>query len=105
MGRYLSPSKPTQRYKKTSSFYYQQYKDDFLKELSKLTRPYKIGFKFSRDSKRRFDYVNPLQTVQDMMVAHGWLEDDNADVIIPYFLPFEYNKEEPGVLILTREKA
>ncbi len=35
----------------------------------------------------------------DLMVLHGWLEDDNADEIIPVFEPYSYSKEKPGVLI------
>jgi hypothetical protein len=33
------------------------------------------------------------------MVEHGWILDDNADVILPIFLPYEYNKDTPGVYI------
>jgi Holliday junction resolvase RusA-like endonuclease len=62
-------------------------------------KPYKVSFKFIRKSRHKFDYVNPLQTVLDLMVKYLWIEDDNADEIIPSFEPYEYNKEEPGVII------
>lgn len=73
--------------------------------------PYRISFKFVRDSRHKFDYVNPLQTVQDMMTGgfktsklenvelRQWLPDDNADVILPVFEPYEYDKGSPGVYI------
>ena len=33
------------------------------------------------------------------MVKNGWIEDDNAEFIIPEFVQYEYNKEDPGVHI------
>ena len=33
------------------------------------------------------------------MVKYGWITDDNADIIIPVFEQYEYNKENPGVYI------
>ncbi|WP_231102322.1 hypothetical protein [Streptobacillus moniliformis] len=47
--------------------------------------PLKIHFKFIGDSGRKFDYHNVVQLPCDLMTKHGWLEDDNADNIIPIF--------------------
>ena len=33
------------------------------------------------------------------MVKHGWIEDDNAEFIIPAFTQYIYDKENPGVWI------
>ena len=33
------------------------------------------------------------------MVKNGWIEDDNMNFIIPVFEPYEYDKENPGVII------
>ena len=74
-------------------------KAKFLAGLKDKTAPYQVEFKFVRDSRRRFDYINPCQTVQDLMVKAGWLVDDNSDYIIPVFAPYEYDKENPGVYI------
>lgn len=73
----------------------------------KSVKPYKIGFHFIRGSKHKYDFVNPVQTVQDLMVTYGWLEDDNIEIMLP--LPLEYpvdsgsfssySKQEPGVVI------
>lgn len=71
----------------------------FLEALKGKEKPYKIGFLFTRDSKRKFDYVNPLQTVQDQMVACGWLEDDNMEILLPVFEPYAYVKNRGGVRI------
>ena len=61
--------------------------------------PYRISFKFHRSSRRKFDYINPAQTIQDLMVKYGWIEDDNCLFMIPSFEEYEYNKENPGVTI------
>lgn len=74
-------------------------KKKFLAMIKGKTAPYKVEFTFVRDSKRRFDYINPCQTVQDLMVKKGWIEDDNANYIIPYFAPYQYDKTNPGVYI------
>jgi hypothetical protein len=37
--------------------------------------------------------------VQDMMVKHEWLKDDNAKVMIPSYTPFIVNPDKPGVFI------
>ena len=33
------------------------------------------------------------------MVDIGVLEDDNADIVLPVFEQYEYNKDNPGVWI------
>jgi hypothetical protein len=59
----------------------------------------RIGLTFIRNSRHKFDYINPAQTVQDDMVNYGWIDDDNADVIIPVFIEYVYDKNNPGVMI------
>jgi len=98
-GKYLVSSKSTQAWYKNSKDSMQSNKDSFLFWLKDLEAPYHVAFKFIRKSRHPFDYVNPLQTIQDAMVKHGWIEDDNADVIVPVLLPYEYDKEKPGVYI------
>jgi hypothetical protein len=61
--------------------------------------PIRCSLRFVRGSKHKFDYVNPSQTIFDLMVKYGWIEDDNADIIIPVFEQYEYNKDNPGVYI------
>ena len=39
------------------------------------------------------------QTVQDDMVKGGWIEDDNAEFILPVFIQYTYDKKNPGVYI------
>lgn len=62
-------------------------------------KPFKIGFYFIRDSKRRFDYVNICQLPLDLMVKYNWIKDDNMQEVIPFFLGYEIDKERAGVII------
>jgi len=98
-GKYLIASKATRKWVAETEDDFKKQKDSFLEELNKHSAPYKIEFKFIRGSKHKFDYINPAQTVQDAMVKHGWLEDDNCTVMIPFFAEYEYSKENPRVEI------
>lgn len=100
-GKYSVASKSCQKYYKISKedWSSEENKAKWMKMIAKKKAPYKVQFTFVRNSKRRFDYINPTQTVQDLMVEYGWLEDDNADYIIPSFAPYKYDKENPGVYI------
>ena len=99
-GKFLVWSKLAQKYRKDTKRYWIEQGEEFRQECNfHHTYPLKIAFKFVRNSHRKFDYVNPLQTVLDLMVEHFWILDDNADVILPVFLPYEYSKESPGVYI------
>lgn len=98
-GKFLTSSKNTHIWRRDTKKYWEQFKADFLKELDGLPKPYNIEFTFIRKSKHKFDYVNPLQTVLDEMVKYGWLDDDNADEIKPFFGDYQYDKLNPGVII------
>jgi len=98
-GKYFISSKATMKYRKDTAKYYKQYAASFAKELSKYDLPVIVSFKFFRGSRHKFDYINPAQTVQDDMVKHGWIEDDNMTYIIPRFEEYVYDKENPGVQI------
>jgi len=95
----LIHSEVSMRYIKETEWNYIAGKKIFQNMVKGLPKPYYVSFKFIRDSRRKFDYVNPAQTVQDLMVKHGWLEDDNCEILIPVFEPYEYDKENPGVII------
>lgn len=98
-GKYFIASKAVVNYRKIAKKFYQEYAEEFKEELQKYDLPVLIGFEFIRGSRHKFDYINPAQTVQDDMVKHGWLEDDNAENINPYFIQYKYNKKNPGVWI------
>lgn len=71
----------------------------FRKQLEGKEKPYKIGFFFVREDRRRFDYINMLQLPQDLMVKHGFIEDDNCNEIIPVVLGYKVDKNNSGILI------
>lgn len=50
---------------------------------------------FYRDSHRRFDYVNLMQSVQDFLVKAKIIKDDCADLFVPYVSGYKYDKENP----------
>lgn len=66
--------------------------------------PCVLGFNFVRDSMRKFDIINAMQIIQDLIVAHGFLVDDDAGHLVP--LPMMINgsyysicKDRPGVYL------
>lgn len=98
-GKYLVHSATCTRYIEEVKWIYVKEKDKFLKMIEGKEPPYTVSFKFLRGSRRKFDYINAAQIVQDLMVKFGWIEDDNCKFLIPHFDVYEYNKEEPGVFI------
>ena len=98
-GRYLVKSKTTQRYVKDSKWHYATNKKEFKKMLKGKNKPYNIEFTFYRKTKRKFDYINAAQIVQDLMVKHGWIDDDNCTEMKPYFGNYVHQKDNPGVFI------
>ena len=98
-GKYFVVSKTVQKWKALTKPLWKKYKDDFVDAIKDKELPLKIEMEFIRGSKHKFDYINPAQTIQEEMVHHGWLEDDNCTIMIPYFKPYSYDKENPGVYI------
>ena len=92
-GKFFIASKTTMKYRKDTDSIYKKHAASFAKEFAKYESPVYISFKFTRGSRHKFDHVNPLQTVQDEMVKHGWIEDDNATFIIPVIEDYNYDKE------------
>ena len=98
-GKYFIASKTVMNYRKNTKEYFQKYAPEFQEELKKYKLPVKIGFTFVRGTRHKFDYINPAQTVQDDMTSYDWIEDDNADNILPVFYNYTYDKKNPGVYI------
>lgn len=95
----LNHSKATKRYIKEHEIDYIANKVMFKRLIKNLNPPYRIVFKFIRKTKRKFDYINAAQIVQDMMVDAGWIEDDDCYNCRPYFIDMEIDKTNPGVYI------
>lgn len=67
--------------------------------IEKMSKPAKIELYFVRKDYRKFDYINVGQIIFDLLTAHGIIEDDNCDEVIPVFTGYEVNKYNPGVYI------
>lgn len=101
-GKQISiPSKNHEAYEKMTAMQYSVFGKEFRNTIEKLglSYPLRVKFTFVRNSKRRFDYCNAVQTVEDLMVKNKWLPDDSADYLLPVFEPYKYDKEKPGVII------
>ena len=104
-GKMLINSKTVMKYIKDTDKQYKRFRSDFQGMIRGMNFPIIVSFKFIRGTKHRFDYINPAQTVQDLMVKNEWIEDDNMNFIIPHFEPYEYDKENPGVEIKVYDKS
>lgn len=98
-GKMLISSKTTQAYKKKTNLYWLTKRQDFAKILTEYKKPYHIGLYFVRDSQRKFDYINAAQVIFDMMQKYQWIDDDNANIIVPVFLGYTVNKLCSGTYI------
>ena len=77
---------------------------DFPELLENKKKPYLIGLHFVRDSKRKADFHNLAQIVMDLLVAHGFIEDDDMTEVFPVPLKingsyFSISRDNPGVFI------
>ena len=98
-GSYLVHSKTVMKYIKNTKEDWMNNKEKFKKLIKNKKMPYKIEFSFIRGTRHKFDYINPCQTVQDLMVKYDYIQDDNCDCIIPSFGEYKYDKENSGVKI------
>ena len=70
---------------------------EWLKMINNKEYPYKVGFYFYRDSRRKWDFVNIIQTIADVMQEHDYIKDDDTKHFIPIYLGEELtNKEKSG---------
>ena len=56
----------------------------------------RICFEFRRSTRRRFDYINMAQGICDALVKAGYIADDDADHLLPSFVPYYVSKDNPG---------
>ena len=98
-GKYLVHSKAASKYIRQTAPFWNRYRNDFLKLIKGKEYPLKIEFTFIRGTKQKFDYHNMVQLPLDLMQKHGWIKDDSANFVIPIFLLYQYDKENPGLII------
>lgn len=98
-GKTLIKSKTVRNYLKQYEIQYKLKANEFKEMIKNKKKPYYIGFYFIRNSKRKFDYNNLTQLPQDLMVKYEWLDDDNADYLIPIGLGYTVDKAKAGLII------
>ena len=98
-GKYLVHSKTVRNYIKETKADWIKNKQKFLELIKDKQKPYNIKFTFIRDTRRKFDYINPCQTIQDLMEQYGYVENDNCENIIPSFGVYSVDKNKAGVKI------
>ena len=101
-GKFFVSSKAVTKWRKDTKPYWEDNLalfNDMLLDAYDGISPIRLEITFVRNSKHKFDYINPCQTIMDEMVKYGWLPDDNADIVIPVFEPYEYDKSNPGVYL------
>ncbi|MBR6043967.1 MAG: hypothetical protein IKP37_15210 [Paludibacteraceae bacterium] len=94
-GKMLISNKLTQDYYKWAVPKLAELKPDILSELETKEKPYRFHYTFIRDSARRWDFANIVQSISDLLVKCNVIPDDNTKVYIPI-----YEGEE-----LTRDKS
>lgn len=83
---------------------FEKLRDLFIRLSNDKGVPILIGFHFVRDSKRAYDFNNATQIIQDLLVAHDFIEDDDIHNMYPIPLMYEgrfhtIDKENPGVYL------
>ena len=98
-GKMLINSKTVRNYMKNHCDEWRKNTGKFKEMIKGKEKPYRIGFYFIRDSKRKFDYINAAQLPLDLMQDYDWIEDDDVNNVIPVFLGYEVDKKNAGVRI------
>jgi len=95
----IMPSKTHEKYANYTNVWWMAKGSQFRKACLGLENPLRIAFYFIRDSQRQFDYLNAVQTLEDLMVQHRWIEDDSCKYMIPYIAGHHVDKKNPCALI------
>lgn len=101
----ITSNKTVKKYAKESAAFYKTYGQMFRNAVKDMPKPLRIGFRFIRGSRHKFDYSNALDTVQDLIVEHGWIPDDNCNEMIPVLHEYQYNYTDPGVYISIEKEV
>lgn len=97
----LLPSSTVSKYLSATDKYWRGVIDD-VKHMIDSNSRVKLKMGFIRDSARIFDLINAAQIVQDLLVKHDMIADDNANHLIPEFddkKPYIIDKKNAGIII------
>lgn len=62
---------------------FESFREDFEAMKEGKEYPLLIGFHQVRNSKRKFDFSNSIELIQDLLTAHDFIEDDNVEFVFP----------------------
>lgn len=93
-------SKLVQYYERWCSPILKQQLPTWQKMIQNKPLPLKVSFYFYRDSKRKWDFVNIVQVIADLMQKEGYLVDDDTKNFIPLYAGEQVvSKKKAGVII------
>ncbi len=96
---FITSSERCKKYVKDTEIHYKLFKSKFHELIQGKDKPYRIEFTFVRDSKHKADFHNLVQLPMDIMVSHGWLEDDNMSEVLPFPGLPGYDPKLSGMII------
>jgi len=102
--RILSKSKFASQYDKKTLIIYKESQPIFLSMIP-YEYPLFVLFQFIRRTNGVFDYCNLVQSVQDQMTRANWIPDDRMTYLVPVFIPYYKDKDNPGVWISIVDKG
>lgn len=76
----LIPSEPYRKYEKASKPFVEDYKNTLISEP--INEPVNVKAYYYMGTKRKVDLCNLHAALHDMLVKHGFLEDDNFHIIV-----------------------
>jgi len=82
---YADPLRPNQ---------FEALRSQFAAMKAGKSDPIVIGYHQVRNSKRLFDFSNSVEIIQDLLTAHGFIEDDNVKFVFP--VPMTIKGELPN---------
>lgn len=88
-------SKLCREYRTQMGEVFQNNLNEWKKQYDKTdhTKPIYVGFYFYRDSRRKWDFVNIVQIIADMMQDYLYITDDDTRHFIPIYLGEEVVKK------------
>lgn len=92
--RRIISSKLTRDYEEWIKPFIKDNSTEWFKMVNNKEYPYKVGFYFYRDSRRKWDFVNIIQTIADVMQDYQYIIDDDTKHFIPIYLGEELAKKE-----------
>jgi len=103
-GNKIINSEAYHTYVKNTEWLWIKTRQKWLDQIKDKTPPYLVGLHYVRSTNQIFDYINPNETIQDLMQKFEWIPVDDCKTIItfPFMIDgkwYQVNKHNPGVYI------